>query len=291
METRRKTITSIIFVGVLLAILLVPLAQYAGNLRRLYYDGWALNSYRWMLNRARYSLGDEVYDNGLIVNKQWAVYGLEKSLEEYQRIDVLTDDDLKIIQQKLDEKTQEFAAKGIRTLVVVPPNKNTVYPERVPADLAPVIGEQSNFDRFVAYINANGKTPVLDLRPALLSEKANAPVYYATDTHWTPHGAYTGYREIMKTLGQWFPGEAPVPESAVAYQPSGLSDGNLYRGLGLDEAVEPIYEEVPGQKRAGEIISWGNHHLYSRKSSRQAAGGRLPRLVWRSAGSAFRGNL
>lgn len=269
MDTRRKTIPSILFTGLLLAILLVPLAQRAGNLRRLYYDGWGLNSYRWILNNIRFDLGDEVFDNGLIVNRSWAVYGLEKSLEEYQRIDVLSDDDLKTIQEKLDAESERFAALGVRTLVVVPPNKNTIYPERVPANLVPVIGSQSNLDRFLAYMGAHGQTPVLDLRPALLAEKANAQVYYATDTHWTPHGAYTGYREIMNTLGQWFPGEMAVPESAVTYESTGLGSGNLFKGLGLDEPVEPIYQEAPGQVRSGEIISWGNHHWYSKNLDRE----------------------
>ncbi|MFN8387050.1 MAG: hypothetical protein U0X92_11595 [Anaerolineales bacterium] len=55
-------------------------------------------------------------------------------------------------------------------------------------------------DQVIAYLRANGKQQVIDLRPALLTAKSERQVYYATDTHWNDYGAYIAYSAIMNEL-------------------------------------------------------------------------------------------
>jgi len=100
-----------------------------------------------------------------------------------------------------------LAARGIRYLVVVAPNKHTVYPEFLP-DRFNRVSPISRTDQLVTALDAAG-VEVLDLRPAMAGVKDKALAYYRTDTHWTTFGAFAGYVAIMKRLAEWFPSFAP----------------------------------------------------------------------------------
>ena len=96
-----------------------------------------------------------------------------------------------------------LAAQGIRYLVVVAPNKHTVYPEHLPEKYNR-ISSVTRTDQLVNALDAAG-VEVVDLRPSMLRIKKDALAYYRTDTHWTTFGAFTGYVEIMLRLAKWFP--------------------------------------------------------------------------------------
>ncbi|WP_428565523.1 MAG: alginate O-acetyltransferase AlgX-related protein [Solidesulfovibrio sp. DCME] len=101
------------------------------------------------------------------------------------------------------DRQEWLSARGIRYLIVVAPNKHTVYPEFLP-DQFNKVSPVSRTDQLVSALEAAGIT-VLDLRPTMDLVKRQALAYYRTDTHWTTFGAFAGYVQIMKRLGQWFP--------------------------------------------------------------------------------------
>ncbi|MFN8461674.1 MAG: hypothetical protein U0X93_07900 [Anaerolineales bacterium] len=68
-------------------------------------------------------------------------------------------------------------------------------------------------DQVIAYLRANGKQQVIDLRPALLAAKSERQVYYATDTHWNDYGAYIAYSAIMNELRKTNPNLIAHPAS------------------------------------------------------------------------------
>lgn len=124
-------------------------------------------------------------------------------------------------------------ARGIRYLVVVAPNKHTVYPEHLP-DRYNRINAINRTDQLVQALTAAG-VAVLDLRPAMDEVKKQAQAYYRTDTHWTSFGAFAGYIAIMKRLATWFPRFEPEihGDFDIAITP-GLN-GGLASMLALDD--------------------------------------------------------
>mgnify|MGYP001379977614 CR=1 FL=1 len=93
--------------------------------------------------------------------------------------------------------------QGIHYLVVLAPNKLTVYPEFLPSQynkISPI----SRTDQLIQALTA-ADVDVLDLRPIMNEVKTKALAYYRTDTHWTTFGAFAGYVHIMKRLSKWFP--------------------------------------------------------------------------------------
>jgi hypothetical protein len=126
-----------------------------------------------------------------------------------------------------------LAGQGIAYLVVVAPNKHSIYPEMLPARFDRV-GTVTRTDQLVAALR-QARVEVVDLRPVLLRVKAERQAYYRTDSHWTPHGAYAAYREILRALSGPLPrlgGEAREDYEAVSL-PGGA--GGLAPMLGLED--------------------------------------------------------
>ena len=108
------------------------------------------------------------------------------------------------LQRKLDSLDALLKSKGIKLVVIVPPNKNTIYPEYLPPQV-PVIGSQSRLDQLLAYQQQHGGFKILDIRSALLSARNKQQIYYSCDTHWNPYGAFVAYQAILGELQISFP--------------------------------------------------------------------------------------
>ncbi len=90
-------------------------------------------------------------------------------------------------------------ALGARFLVVPVPDKHTIYPEYLPAWLRERRPD-SNHARLVKALQ-DRRVAVLDVEEPLLRLKQSAPVYYRTDTHWTPIGALAAFNLIVERMG------------------------------------------------------------------------------------------
>jgi alginate O-acetyltransferase complex protein AlgJ len=153
---------------------------------------------------ARLTLGDRFYDVTIAQKGNWFVYNGELSSDDYQNTIPFTPQDLIDIQGKLDQLYDFLTFKGIRLVVVVPPNKNTIYPQYMPPQI-PIIGSQSRLDQLIAYENDHGKVKVIDLRSNLLKASNEHQTYYSCGTHWDGFGAFVAYQDIMISLEKYYP--------------------------------------------------------------------------------------
>lgn len=116
---------------------------------------------------------------------------------------------------------QEYAASQDCAFVfTAAPNKNTLYPEFMPAQYerseAP-----SNLERLSAYL-AREEVVYCDLLPVLTAQ--NEPVYYKTDSHWTPYGSALAHDALLRSLGR----ESTLSQQDFTPQPH---LGDLYEML------------------------------------------------------------
>lgn len=97
------------------------------------------------------------------------------------------------------KEAQSFVAawKG-QLLVVVAPNKASIYPEHLPAHTKNARGVP-RLDSFNRKLAEEG-IKVLDLRPALAAAKSRAPTHSKLDTHWNGWGALVATGEIAKSV-------------------------------------------------------------------------------------------
>lgn len=137
----------------------------------------------------------------------WLFLAMENNdlnvIEDYRSGRLFTPAELDWWTSVFKSRRDWLAEQGIRYLVVVAPNKHSVYPEFLP-EAYTRINAASRTDQLVTALAA-ADVPVLDLRPVMAEAKKSTLAYYHTDTHWTSHGAHAGYAAIMKRLGAWFP--------------------------------------------------------------------------------------
>lgn len=117
-------------------------------------------------------------------------------------------------QKQLDKNVQavsDFAAKypGKVTFLLAP-SASVIYSEELPAG-APMVDENAMLDEIFSEIGQSAD--VLDLRDVFTANK-DQYLYFKTDHHWTPLGAYLAYQQFC-TLKGLTPFDCATRESAT----------------------------------------------------------------------------
>jgi len=112
---------------------------------------------------------------------------------------------LETIRIHLKNKNAWLKNHSINYLFVLPPNKQTIYPEFMP-DRLNRVSSLTRCDILMKYLSDKSDVPILDLRPFFLDQiKKHEHLYYLTDAHWNEKGAFLGYEQIMKRIKHFFP--------------------------------------------------------------------------------------
>src|SRR5262249_21747021 len=126
-----------------------------------------------------------------------------------------------------------LAQRGIPYVVLIAPDKQTVYPEHLPHSLKRRTESNSHLDQLLAYLRAHTTVQVLDVRAAMHEAKARERLYDYTDSHWNGRGAYVAYDGLIEALSPQFPGMRPVPRSDFDNAVGVAPGGDCARLLGL----------------------------------------------------------
>jgi hypothetical protein len=115
---------------------------------------------------------------------------------------------------------EQYNALGAHYLIVLVPNKQSVYPEDVPARYGPPA--PGVFDAIVARLHEHRELDVLDLRPVLRAHREPS-VYYDTDTHWNRNGAFWAASAIVDHLRPWYRDLPPLRQGdyTITQEPHG----------------------------------------------------------------------
>jgi alginate O-acetyltransferase complex protein AlgJ len=135
--------------------------------------------------------------------------------------------------------------RGVRFLVAVPPNSSTIYPDDLPG-WARNSGRRTEYDLLLDGLKARGVKAV-DLRPALLTARADGPTYLINDLHWTVRGALAGFNATVEADGH--PEWRVDPADAIGPMET-RKGGDVARLLGVADSVVETTETL-------SLPSWG----------------------------------
>jgi alginate O-acetyltransferase complex protein AlgJ len=94
-----------------------------------------------------------------------------------------------------------FTACGKTALVVVAPNKQSIYPEHI-RDRARTY-RKTRLDDLLERLSPVARSMIVDPRPILRAVKANdPPLFLKTDSHWNGLGAFLAYRTVVQALAR-----------------------------------------------------------------------------------------
>lgn len=212
------------------------IVSFPRRFERYWNDSFA---FRWNLIRAhslaKLALGVSPSPKALIGSDGYLFYAAEQSVDYFRGTRPFTQAQLARWRDDLEQRRAWLAARGIRYLVVVAPNKETIYAEYMPKSVAK-LRDESRLDQLVAYLEANSEVDLVDLRPALLAAKRQQRVYHKTDTHWNDAGARVGADAILAALAAWFPAIDRSPYAGTLAQKT-AEGGDLARILALEDRL------------------------------------------------------
>ncbi len=178
-------------------------------------------------------LRSSVTDQVVLGRDGWLYYSA--TLDDYCRVSPLTERELWCAARRLYLLQEYVEARGGRFLFTVAPNKNSLYPERMPA--LPREDRPADAERLGALLSEMG-VHSLDLYAVFAAQ--GETLYFPTDSHWTSRGAALAADAILRALGR---------ESAYFDGPfsEGAHRGDLYEMLcpaGTDTDPDLVY--APG---------------------------------------------
>lgn len=196
----KKNWYSLLFCSFFFLVLLIPVHKLDVPLKKINADFYGRDKLITGIADFRIWIGDRVYPKVIVGEDGWLIHTGELSIADYQNTTPYSQKELESICQKINRLYIELEERGIVMLIVIAPNKNTIYHEYVPDEI-PVLGEQSRLDQIVECMDVyDGKPQLLDLRPALLHAKEERQIYHKTDSHWNSYGAFVAYQQIISTI-------------------------------------------------------------------------------------------
>lgn len=187
-------------------------------------------------------IGDRVFPEVVIGKDGWMEYSGDGNLDDFQTMQPLWN------KHSLAKRLTAFEAylneQGITLLIVVAPNKASIYPERLPAEIQPLT-EQTRLDDFIAALKENNLPQVLDLRPALQQAKLEQEVYYYSNTHWNGYGAFVAYTTILNELAKTHPELHPYTPEELDLGTKRATVQDIAKLLQANFIKEPHFFYIP----------------------------------------------
>ena len=196
-----------------------------------------------LYSKIKYNILDVSSNDAVIKGKNdWLFYNSKykehnDSLANYQRVEYYNDEMLEKFKKSLNAKKEFLDNLGIEFYIYIASNKEEIYSEYMP-DYYVRLKEKSKTDLLVNYLRENTDLNVIYPKDELIKNKDKYQLYYKYDTHWNQYGAYIGFREIMKEMGNETP---KIDELSITENTRDKGDlSNMINISGEIEEDEPI---------------------------------------------------
>ncbi len=144
--------------------------------------------------------------NVIIGRNGWLFYG-SKTLPDYQHNNLYTVEELESIKEDVVETKQFLEKKGIRFVIFIGPNKNTIYGDYMPSYIEKY-GDVSRAQQMVDYLSKNTDVEIIFPVDELKKAREKWPhlsLYLKLDTHWNYLGGYFASIPLLYSLGINYP--------------------------------------------------------------------------------------
>ncbi len=206
----------------------------------------------------------------LLGANDWLFLTSESVLDYQRHARPFSSDELARWVRTLEDRRAWLAERGIAYMVVIAPNKHSIYPEFLPQALASGARE-TRLDQLSRALSAGSDVRLINLRDSLLSARSSGSgrLFHKTDTHWNLLGAWYGARAVVDALGP------SLTRDSLGREPGELMrrishGGDLARLLGLasdrlETEVAPTDSPAPLVSSDGAPVRWKPLDVVSRK--------------------------
>lgn len=143
-----------------------------------------------------YVFGESANSSVILGKNGWLFY--EETADDYANVASLTERNSRNVAITLRMMQDYCTERGVDFVFTVAPNKNTLYPDNMPAWYVRTSGK-SNLDMLAADLDRFG-VKYADLKSMFLKEPK--AYYQPRDSHWTYEGGMLAYRTIVNKLSK-----------------------------------------------------------------------------------------
>ncbi|OKP85497.1 hypothetical protein [Paenibacillus sp. P32E] len=142
----------------------------------------------------------------LVGKDDWLYYITPDIIKDYQHLNLPNEQELNKWGTSLGRVSNYLKLKKIPFIVMLNPDKKTIYPENYPNSILKV-GTTSRTDLITDYFTKKTDLDFFSTYNALIQAKNNAIVYSPRYDigHWNSYGAFVGYTELMKKIKNYYP--------------------------------------------------------------------------------------
>lgn len=198
-----------------------------------------LDGYKWIVAGV---FGNSISTRAFVGRDGWLFVNDDDTLADIRGAAPYTEAELRNVVEQINARGELLAVRGTRFGFVVFPDKHSVYPQYLPDGLYGGFNHRrlQALDKAMA---STGHDYYVDTSGALRADAAGSPfqMYYKSDTHWNPWGAYLGYRAWVAQDGQWL-GLKPIQYRFDQFRIPGRSaHGDLYLMSGYSSPDPDIW--------------------------------------------------
>lgn len=211
-----------------------------------------------LMNWTRINLFKQKYFPQVIVgNDGWLFYVSNNNVDDFQKVNLFNGQQISEIQKTIDDWGNFFEDQDIPLVILISPNKETIYGENLPAAVQP-LGSKSRVDQILEEIDFPENIHVVDPRANLLKARQSKTVYDKTDTHWNDTGSCVAYSLMMKVIQEEISLASPLICEDIHLSRVKFS-GDLSRLLFLENVInEETFARDPGFSRSKILHGYGD---------------------------------
>jgi len=188
-----------------------------------------------MNNYLRFLIGISGSDRVLVGKEGWLFLGAKNLVNDYRAITPPRTSAVDRWFRRMNQRSEFLTQHGIDMLIVVVPNKHSIYPEYMPRHVTRS-GNPGALDTLLELRPSRGPNlRILDLRPVLMAKKSDYRVYHRTDSHWNALGAFFGSDAIVRTLEEKYSTLSPLELSDFEFTEKQLQGMGNARMLGISD--------------------------------------------------------
>lgn len=170
--------------------------------------GWRAALVRWDASLKLSVLHISPSETVILGKHGWYFYADDGAVEDYTAENPMAPETEAAWRETVTRADRFVKAQGGTYVFTIAPDKHLIYPEEMP-DTIRRIGDLRRIDQVFRVLAPTGVTAV-DVRPALLAQKARERIYQKTDTHWNDRGALVAYQQIIEAARRQNPAVPPA---------------------------------------------------------------------------------
>lgn len=201
---------------------------------------------------ARYKLGLSSSKDVVVGKHGWLFYTADKLMEQHTGADIFTPAALENWVRQMEVDRDWLAKRGIAFYILIAPDKNTIYPEKLPNYPR---GAVTRIDQLAQRLRGSS-LEFIDPREQLFRAKAAGEMVYTPgDTHWSERGALVAYEILMDKLRKKFSLASPLTRDDFKVSNGPPAAADMMAILALDSDIKYTVQRLTPLRKSHQIAS------------------------------------